>query len=343
MDAPYWREEQRQGRLNRPRIDVFLNYWLTMRRAHVVPSDRIFTDFRDHVLAGSPDVRPVLDELSRDSACYRQLAQQPPFSVPGTFYYRVIEVLDIAATMPVLLWLMRPASGVAAAARDEALQAVESWVVRRTLSRVTLADTNSTMVELLHQLHAVEPAMAGQVARRFLAAQTSETRRWPGDDQVVESLTGMRLYTALVPRRRARMLLEALEDDLRSPKTEEAHCRRGVLTIEHIMPQKWRAHWGADIAGDPAAGHRRAELVQTLGNLTLLAGKMNPYVSNHPWLSVEVDGKQIPGKRGSLFDHSVLLLNKRLIDAHPNAWTDEDILSRTQQLAKRVTAIWQRP
>lgn len=341
LDDAYWREELRQGRLNRPRIDVFLNYWLTMRRAHVVPSDRIFTDFRDHVLAGTHDVRPVLDELRADSTCYRELARQPACSVPGTFHYRVIEVMDIAAIMPMLLWLMRPASKIPASARDAALHVLESWIIRRALCRVTLADTNSLMVELLNQLRDVAPDDVGTATERFLAGQTSDTRRWPSDGEVIESLTTLRLYKVFVPRRRARMLLEALEDDLRSPMTEDTHCPRGALTIEHVMPQSWRQHWTTP--DDDAAAVERDAIIHTLGNLTLLTGKLNPHVSNNPWLSTTANGKPVQGKRDALNQHSVLRLNNHLVTHSPDEWTNDDIRARSTQLAERITTIWPRP
>ncbi|GAB2493540.1 hypothetical protein GCM10027030_28580 [Luteococcus sediminum] len=43
----YWREKVRQGRLTRPRIDLFLTHWLVMKLGREVPSDRIFAEFRD--------------------------------------------------------------------------------------------------------------------------------------------------------------------------------------------------------------------------------------------------------------------------------------------------------
>jgi uncharacterized protein with ParB-like and HNH nuclease domain len=36
FDTPWWRDEIRQGRLMRSRIDIFLQYWLTMRRQEEV-------------------------------------------------------------------------------------------------------------------------------------------------------------------------------------------------------------------------------------------------------------------------------------------------------------------
>ncbi|CAL9340034.1 hypothetical protein SUDANB95_00248 [Actinosynnema sp. ALI-1.44] len=340
FDEDYWRQELRQGRLNRPRIDVFLNYWLTMRLAHTVPSDKIFIGFRDQVVKGLTDVRPMLAELREDSTCYRQLATLPPFSVEGTFHYRVIEVADIAATMPLLLWLVRPASAIPEPARHQALQAVESWVIRRLLCRVTLSDTNTLAVELLRHLRTVAPEQVGKAAVEYLLAQHGDSRRWPADDEVIASLESMRLYKAFVPRRRARMLLEALEDSYRSSKTEEAHCRRGVLTIEHVMPQSWQRYWPIDGDVDPAD---RDQHVQRLGNLTLVTSKLNPAVSNYPWLPTTLeDGTAIKGKRQILDDHSVLFLNKHLLKTYSDGWNDHTIQERTRALATRTVHIWPR-
>lgn len=199
LSGDFWREEQRQGRLNRPRIDIFLNYWLTMRRAHVVPSDRIFTDFRDHVLQPADDVLTVMTELRADAQTYRHLADFPPHSVPGTFYYRVIQVMDIAATVPLLLWLARPASGVPDVARDQALAAIESWLVRRMLCRVSIADTTNLVVELLRRLRTANSAEVGKITVAFLTEQTADTRRWPTDEEVIDSLQRIRFYNAMTP------------------------------------------------------------------------------------------------------------------------------------------------
>src|SRR5207248_10895292 len=49
FDSNVWRRPIKQGRLFRPRIDVFLNYWLAMRLRHEVMSDRVFSDFREFV------------------------------------------------------------------------------------------------------------------------------------------------------------------------------------------------------------------------------------------------------------------------------------------------------
>ena len=38
----------RQGRVFRPSVDIYLNYWLVMRRHEEVPAGDVFQVFRDH-------------------------------------------------------------------------------------------------------------------------------------------------------------------------------------------------------------------------------------------------------------------------------------------------------
>jgi len=52
----------------------------------------------------------------------------------------------------------------------------------------------------------------------------------------------------------------------------------------------------------------RNAAVQTLGNLTLVTNKLNPAMSNGPW----------PAKQKALNEHSVLLLNSRLVEQNPD-------------------------
>jgi len=49
FDMKHWREEVGQGRFRRPRIDIFLGYWLTMRTLDEVPTQQLFDRFRDHM------------------------------------------------------------------------------------------------------------------------------------------------------------------------------------------------------------------------------------------------------------------------------------------------------
>ena len=336
LDSDYWRELTAQGRLFRPRVDVFLNYWLAMKLLREVPSDRIFMDFRDQIAAGPTGIPELLAELARDAAVFSTLEALPADTVPGRFYYRVIRALDTNAVTPVLLWLLRWSEDqMSVEQRDKALNAIESWLVRRTLARLTGKNVNLAVLDLLRALDKGGPAAAGDTTVEYLAEQMAAARLWPDDDMVRSALATGPVYTGLL-RARLRMILEALEGDLRTAYGEGQPAPRN-LTIEHILPQSWQTNWPLD-PQDVTGAIERDRLVHVLGNLTLVSGKLNPALSNRPWTSE--DGA---GKRDYLLEHSSLKLNAKVVADHPVSWTEEDIRARTAALTDRLLALWPRP
>lgn len=344
LDNDYWRQQVAQGRFYRPRIDVFLNHWLTMTLLHEVPADRVFVDFRDFVRRTKPPIADLLTTLASDAAVYAQLDRLPYDSVEGRFHYRILRAMNSGVVGPLLLWMLRwGEERMPAAQRAKALAALESWIVRRSLCRATVKDLNRLVVDLLKVLDQAGPEVAGDTVENYLAAQTAESRFWPTDAMLHDSLVHARLYSSLT-RPRLRMVLEALEDSMRGPLGEGQPCPRN-LSVEHVMPQAWREHWSADIDGDEVAALRRDQVVRTLGNLTLVSGKLNPTLSNRPWADAEAGDRGLgsTGKRSYLLRHSQLTLNSEIAAGNESSWTEQDITDRTADLIDRMSTIWTRP
>ena len=344
FDSDHWRREVRQGRLRRPYVDIFLNYWLTMRRLKEVPADRVFTDFRDMVRVSELDAWKVMKDLANDGKVYADLEHLPWDSVEGTFYYRIIKTMETSVVGPFLLWVSRwPEDEMPVDQRHRALIAVESWLVRRMLCKATSKNYNRIMLDLLQHLDRVGPSTAGTETETFLASSKADAAYWPSDDDLVSALLETKIYNSLT-RGRLRMVLEGLEDDLRGPWSEHQHCPRGRLTIEHIMPQGWTEHWGSDVE-DARASLRRDQLVQTLGNLTLVNDRLNPALSNRPWSDSDTQklGLNKKGKRHLLSEHSTLKLNAEVVTKHVDDWREDDIVQRSSELAARAARIWPRP
>lgn len=328
----YWRQKVRQGRLTRPRIDLFLTHWLVMKLGREVPSDRIFAEFRDRVSKDVVNVENLMKELHTDAMAYRQFMDAPRGSVEETFRYRVLEVLDATAVMPVVLWVI--AHDVPADERQLALESLESWLVRRAILRLGSKDLNHITIDLIKRLRGAEAVQAGSVIREFLAQQTAPTRLWPDDASIVEHLQTAPLYKQ-AKRSVNRMLLEAVEEMLRrDAKAEESSCPHD-LSVEHVMPQKWTTHWPLENE-DPAAAERRDLLVQTLGNLTLVTAGHNSALSNNAWVT---DNEK--GKRDYLRANAVLKLNAALFTQ--DDWTESRITERGAKLAELVVRAWPRP
>jgi hypothetical protein len=329
FDTDPWRQKVSQGRLYRPRVDLFLQHWLILRTLDDVVATDIFTTFRTHVQSRGKDATEVLVDLSKSGAAWRGLEDAEPTSRLGTFVYRQ-RAMQADSLGPVLLWLYDPSSPTPEAQRNAALSALESWLVRRMVCRLTTKDYNSLYVELLTNLRDVEPAHRGTSVESFLLGQTANSRYWPSDPEVAHVLSTLPIYKSLT-RGRLRMILEAIEDFLRGNRTEERVTKS--LTIEHVMPQSWQDHWmiPADVIDEDDFKATRDAKIQTLGNLTLLTQSLNSGISNGPWAD----------KRKGIEDYGVLRLSADLKTAI--TWDENLIAARTSELAGVICNIWPRP
>ena len=308
---------------------------------------REFVAYAKPLMTTATDAEVLLSELRRDANTFRGFAQLSRDSVEGQFYGRVVESLELASTTPLLLWMLSENHAVPQGQIAIALGALESWVIRRTLLRSTMKDVNKMMVAILGTLDDVLVDEVGGAVRDYLASQTSDARTWPGDDDMIATLPGIKLY-GNVRQSRLRVVLEALEMNMRTQR-HEAVSVPAKLSVEHVMPQAWRSHWDPEPKLSPEAAADRDKLVNTLGNLTLVTSDLNGTVSHRPWtdaataqLKTTGENKGL-GKRSLLNKYSVLLLSREIVDHHAEAWTEEDIRKRSVKLAKVLCDVWPRP
>ncbi len=329
FEESWWQKDVRQGRIYRPRADVFLNYWLVMHRREEVPANDVFKVFRDHVAQyGAPEA--IAADLHGIGETYNVLEKTDGNSVLGRFLYRW-RVIQAGVVTPVLLWLLSHSESELDRPRLERnLRALESYLVRRMACRMTTKGYAQVTLALLGRLDANDPEQADETIVRYLGGQSSEAYLWPDDRLLEERFRHLPLYR-LLTRARLRLLLEGVEEELRTEKAENPLAPRG-LTIEHVMPQYWATHWplGEDALEEEEASARRRNLVQSIGNLTLVNGKLNSAVSNGPW----------PDKRAGLEDHSVLYLNKDLLTHTDGQWNEASIEERAERLARVTGAVW---
>lgn len=131
LDARWWRDEVRQGRLFRPRLDMLLNYWLAMRTGEDVPPSKVFDVFRSYT--GDTPVDAVMSHVKHDLEQYRrfQFAGQRS-EEENPFYYR-LDVMQLGVITPALLLLLSAEHDI----RIRAFRALESFLVRRMICRQT--------------------------------------------------------------------------------------------------------------------------------------------------------------------------------------------------------------
>src|SRR5438309_6738964 len=117
----------------------------------------------------------------------------------------------------------------------------------------------------------------------------------------------------------------------RAHKSEKLLVDVDGLTIEHIMPQSWQANWPLADGADALA---RDSAVQNIRNLTLVTDRLNPSLSNAPWLGGN------SSKKVQLEEHSKLELNRKLLAGAGDTWTDANIAERAALLFEVAREIW---
>lgn len=333
-EKSYWRSEKRMGRLKKPRIDVFLYYYVTLMRADDVLVPQVFRAFREMV--DQSDGQNAADHMERFNAyarVYKAFDEAEVGSREELFFYR-LDQMDTTTAFPLLLEVFKQHNKPESKAELlQILADLESFFVRRVVCELTPKNYNRFTVELIKGLREMGGFSAANI-RTLLLQETSEATRWPNDEEFKEAWMSLQFYKRL-KRARSRMILEALECELYTTKTEKADVDR-ALTIEHLLPQDWGKHWPLTFApedpkGEEKAERRRKDLLHSIGNLTLLTKALNPSVSNGPW----------PKKQHEILKHSALNLNRRLADIE--AWNEEAIEARTAELFPVALKIWPHP
>jgi hypothetical protein len=334
FDEGYWRQEVRQGRLTRPRAEVFLMHWLTMQRAEEVGALSLFQSYRKLLDDTTEPAVDLVREFARDGKTFQDFDNKPEGSVERRFFDRLAD-LDTTTLLPLALYLFcQDASVLDAETRRRALAALESWLVRRMLCRLTIKNYNRYSLELLSALR--EDGNVSQADKTIISAlraADAPTNRWPDDAELRAKLTGAPLYNE-VSQARVVMVLRQIELYLRanSPKHEQVGIG-GKLTIEHVLPQSWREYWPVDPKGDQQKEDDRAQHVHRLGNLTLVTGSLNPALANREWKA----------KRPELQKFSLLLLNRQLVDQHAETWDEATIDDRSANFSEIIETLWPGP
>lgn len=324
--SDYWRKQIRQGRLNRPRIDLYLQHYLTLQKQEDVGATHLFAAFKDYVKNGGSEVsiKQQLVNLHGYAETYEKFETFPQETREGLFFYR-LEQLDTNTVYPVLLEVFK--NPVSEEDKLNILEDLESYLVRRVICGLTQKNYNRFFVELVKRLS--EKGFTGANVREYLLAKDADTSRWPTDQEVQEAVITFPLYRSL-KRANLRMLLEAIEMHKRDAKSEKIKLQ-DTLTIEHLLPQEWVKNWKMPAGSGLEDELARDRLLHTIGNLTLLTKKLNPSVSNSVWEK----------KKRQIAKHSALALNREIVEY--DTWDESVIKTRSKAFSKVIKGIWSYP
>lgn len=337
LDGPFWAVEVNRGRQGATRLDWMLIDHLSMHKADIVSRDSLFEGYRRWIIDEDPfdEIREELEAITASAGIERKIFEQDKSDTVGKFGL-FAEAFDVSTVFPLVVYL-----ATEAAIGDRlgaALAMLESYILRRDIAGLSTKNYNRFFVGTIDRLRESEGCKVDALAR-WLSTRPNDTDRWPSDIDFRQGWLGRDQYkSARQPR--LRYLFEHIEQAKRSKLSEEIEIKSG-LTIEHIMPQKWREHWpvpgfehleeGEIDVEQLSAEVCRDAAVNKLGNLTLVTSPLNSSMSHGPFST------KLPALRA----HASLALNREFNDF--DHWDEECIETRGAALFEIARKIWAPP
>jgi uncharacterized protein with ParB-like and HNH nuclease domain len=134
FDHHFWKREEKQGRLKRPRIDLFMQHFLQVKRGTEINIGRMFQEYKNWIKEAKPyeTVEGELIDLDRYARIYKTFLEPDASNRLGLFVWRLRE-LDVSTVYPLLLYLLADAnleeSELVGIVTD-----IESYLIRRLIS-----------------------------------------------------------------------------------------------------------------------------------------------------------------------------------------------------------------
>lgn len=177
----------------------------------------------------------------------------------------------------------------------------------------TICNAHATDIEQTMSKIASEIRKTKKVNFKEIKKLLNDNKVYPDDKEFHDAFVNKKLSRSI---QRYVMLQLELKT---SPKTDVRPIEE--ITVEHIMPKKRDPNWKHIKGYD----HRR--LLNTVGNLALLAPNDNPAAGNKPWKH-----------KRKIYKKSGIGITRSL--AEKSKWDKKEIEERTAEFAKRALSMW---
>jgi len=342
FDDPFWRHEIRQGRLIRPRSDLFMQHFLASKQAVDIPIKHLYVEYKWWIERKRPfsSIREELSALAKQGKDFRRIIEPTKDDI----LYPLLTFLknfDIGTVYPVLLYLLDIAVDEVELKRLALI--IESYLLRRAVCGYTTKGYNRIFLTMIRFLQE-NGANLGNIIK-YLSGLEGESTEWPTDDNFRIAWQSKHVYQTL-NNEKIVYVLRRIDETFLNNKHERISIE-GPLSVEHILPQGWIENWllpdgskgmtrqelwNTQVGeGRADATKRRESLLQTFGNLTILTQPLNSSLSNSPWNI----------KKPELLRSSLLPINQLLHEV--STWDEQAIENRSKKLFEKALGIWVGP
>lgn len=338
----YWDREITTGRMKRTFIDLFFFSFLQIKlqdhALNVNAEDKVafsrveklFDSYKRFIkVYCGDDKRSILKEIRVYAEVFRRtfdagiIDDELPETAGKERLNAIIFALDTTTLIPYVMFVEHNAAD--AAAKNELYGYLESYIMRRLVTRTSTKNYNQLFADRL----ILNRVLSKQELIDYLGGQDDKTNRMPSDEDV-----RLAFNEAVLTNKYAAGTLYLIESKIRDRRRHSTQLLGlSKYSLEHMMPKKWRNHWAAP--GDPAAANLRDRKLLTLGNLTIITQALNASIRDADWPAKKA-GK---GDKGGLCKYADGIETlSHYLDAP--VWDEAAIEKRADDLASKALAVW---
>lgn len=322
----FWEATKTSGRVQRTNLELLLYCFLIIETESEVRLEKLYREYKKYLKDRSIDEKiAFLVKLGKYAGDYYKFPagtelNEISFSEHEKRLFHIIEYLEITTVYPLLLLLYRQIQDTDE--REKCLLLLESYLVRRTVCKLTSKNYNRLFIGFINSLKRLEN-FGYKEFRETTLAFGEDTNRMPDDEEFKRGFLHNYLYNRYAREVLYCIALYQLDNNYSDMRKLSALS----YSVEHIMPKKWEENWSNPDMTETEKDTRHRKL-KTLGNLTLVTKALNSKLKNSAWVS----------KRSILQKHSLLTLTSDYLVLEE--WNEQEIAARGEILANLAMKIW---
>ena len=339
----YWNTEKSMGRLMRQNSELLLQTVAIIKGIFDVEKKHTIQQLADLYKKEienytEKQLYDFIEEITKYANIYKE--HIPDFNGKENFEYnnteieaveqRVLHILDkndISTFNPYVIYILNTYAGQDSIIIEK-LREIEKYVMSYLITKTPIKNFNKDCTTFINDKTGTE------IKNRI--NEFSDVQLKAGISANVSNKLGAEILFWIELKRRL--------DPKYDTKTLQFNYQ-----LEHIMPQKWEQNWksvsyvddnGNILPDNDDSKNQRYQKVYSLGNMTLLNGRLNASISNNNFQKkMEGEGK----KKGVIKYSSLSVTKDDLVENIYNQkkqWNEQTIHEREKYLGNEVVELW---
>lgn len=324
----FWNTEKTSGRVYRTNAEILLYIFLIIETQKDIKLEKLFKEYKNWLKNKKINEKnEFLKNLKEYAEIYFKFPSgnelnEISFTEYEKRFFHVIENLSITTVYPLIMFIYKNIKDNNEI--KDILSLLESYLVRRNISKYTTKNYNNLFLSILQKLIKKEDNISYlDYLRKIIAEFDDITNKFPDNTDLKYAFDN-----SMLSNQNAREILFLISlKQINTGFNDRDKLSLNSYSTEHIMPKKWEDNWKNRTFTDEEKWQRNFKL-KTIGNLTITTGKLNSKLKNSSW-----DNKKVVLLKFSSLPITTSYLNL-------SEWNETEIEKRVNDLYEESKKIW---